>query len=183
MRNERDRAAASLTLRRTDEVEGRASRFNSFWDSAKSSRRCRTQCPPKPRHFAARRRSALAFRLLSARGFPLLIERLYLRIGENPTARQKAHALGRFQRKTRAASRHDIDDELRMPPILELVCADIEIAPGDFAHQHVLSSHAEFAGGETHRRRSVATAAGLVEHQRSMLSLETRDQFGRLFRE
>ncbi len=50
--------------------------------------------------------------------------------------------------------------------------ADVERAAGDLAEPHVLPADLELAGREAHRRRAVAAAAGLVEHQGPMLAPE-----------
>src|SRR5208282_1555386 len=71
-----------------------------------------------------------------------------------------------------AAPGHDVDDELGVAPIFELRRPDVEGTAGDLAEPHVLAADPELAGRVAHRRRAVAAAARLMEHQRAMLASE-----------
>jgi hypothetical protein len=53
-----------------------------------------------------------------------------------------------------------------MLPIFELGGPHIEVAGCDVAQQDILRSNAEIAHRVTHRRRAIATTAGLMEQQR-----------------
>jgi len=60
-----------------------------------------------------------------------------LSIGEYAAAREETHALGRFEREARPASRHDIDYELGMAPVLELRRPHVERTPLDHTEEDV----------------------------------------------
>ncbi len=123
-------------------------------------------------------KSQLAVKSRRARGRPGGFEFGDFFIREYAAARQKPHAFRRLHRKPGAAPGHDVDDELGVPPILELRGADVKLAAGNLAQQHILRSNAEIARGIAHRRRPVAAAPGLVEHQSSVLALDPRHHLG-----
>src|SRR6516225_8070284 len=109
----------------------------------------------------------------------MLGEGISLFVGEHAAAREEPQAFRRLEREAVTAPRHYGDDELRVLPIGELVCVHIDVAAADLAELDVIAANAELAGGIAHRRRAIATAAGLMEHQRPMSLLQPLDQVER----
>src|SRR6202021_2753741 len=101
-------------------------------------------------------------------------------VSEYAATRQESDAFGGFDGKAGTASGHHVDDELGMLPVVELVGPDIEFATDNFTQQHILRTDPKVAFRITHRRRPIAAATGLVEHQASMLAFQTSHHFGRL---
>src|SRR5260221_3642122 len=58
----------------------------------------------------------------------------------------------RRERRPKAFPTPIVDDELRVLPIFELCGADVELAAGNLAQQHILRPDAKVARGITHRR-------------------------------
>ncbi len=83
---------------------------------------------------------------------------------------------GRFQREARAAPRHHVDDQLGVLPIIELVGIHEHVAAADRAEMHVVAADAELAFRVAHRRRAVAAAARLMEHQRPVFRPQLVDK-------
>ena len=84
---------------------------------------------------------------LAARRLAGGAEAFHFVVSENPAARQEPHAFRRLDGEAGAAARDDVDDQLSMPPILELRGANIELAASDLAEQHVLAADHELAVG------------------------------------
>src|ERR1019366_6928124 len=87
-------------------------------------------------------------------------------VREQPRARQKAQPAAVFEREHAALAVHDIDDELRVLPVIELRRAHEERRAADFAELHVVVTDEKLGCRIAHRRRAVAAAAGLVKHDR-----------------
>ena len=96
----------------------------------------------------------------------------------------ESHALWGFERESSAATRHDVDGDVRVLPILELFERDPNLDRfGNFgdeklAQQHVSAAHSEFAGGVAHRCRAIAAAARLMEEQIAVDRAQLADQGG-----
>ena len=81
-----------------------------------------------------------------------------------------------------AAAGNDVDDELGVLPVVELVGVHIEGNAADLAELHVVAADAELGLGVAHRRRAVAAAARLVEHQGPVLGAQPLEELERLIR-
>ncbi len=73
-------------------------------------------------------------------------------------------------------------EQLGVAPIFELRRTDIEAAVFDLTEKDVLGSDAELACRVAHRRRAVAAAARLVEHQRAVHLAQAADDGRRRLR-
>jgi hypothetical protein len=67
-------------------------------------------------------------------------------------------------------------------PVVELVGVHVEGHAADLAELHVVAADAELGLGVAHRRRTVAAAARLMEHQGPMLGAQPLDQLERFIR-
>src|SRR6202034_4119968 len=88
-------------------------------------------------------------------------QRAYLLTGKHARADQEAHTLGPLKREHAPASRHHVQDNLRVFPILELAAAHIKrrlAAQG--GQQHIAVADQELSTRIAHRRAAIAAAAG-----------------------
>lgn len=84
-----------------------------------------------------------------------------------------------LEREARAAAFDDVDREFGVLPEFKLVLRHVEIAAFDLAEPDVGRADNELAFRITHRRRPIATSAGLMKHQRAVLRAELVDDFSR----
>jgi hypothetical protein len=112
---------------------------------------------------------------------PEPVERISFGVRENTRTRQKPHALRAFDRESRPPPWHNVDNEMRMLPVLELRSAHVERLAADLAHVNVLRTDLEFAARIAHRRTAVATATGLMKQQRTVNAFELFDEVERRF--
>ena len=110
-----------------------------------------------------------------------LFQRGYFLVGEDAAASEKAHSERRFYRETGATAGHNVNDELRVLPGLELSGTDIERAPFDAAETYVLAADPELARRVAHWRAAITAAAGLVKQQVAMGVPQCRDDSRRRF--
>src|SRR5947209_8653524 len=69
-----------------------------------------------------------------------------------------------------------------MFPVFELSCTDIERAATDRTKQHILQTYPELMQRIAHWRTAIATAARLMEQQRTVRCLKLLDDANRLWR-
>ena len=92
----------------------------------------------------------------------------------------EARAGSILEREHTATAFDDVDRQLRVLPVFELRGAYVERRSTNLAEQDVAIADDEIVLRITHRRRSIATSAGLVKQQRTMLRAQAFDQFDRL---
>jgi hypothetical protein len=99
-----------------------------------------------------------------------------LGVSEQSRPRQKPHTTWCFEREASAASRNDIDREMRVLPVRELLATDVDGRLLERPEEHILRTDTELALWIAHRRTPIATAAGLMQQERAVFGFELRQQ-------
>lgn len=106
----------------------------------------------------------------------MMLEPCVFIVREQPRACQEAHAAPTFEREHSSAAGHDVDDELRVLPVLELRIGDVERRATDESQMTIPVADDELLDRETHRRASVATASRLMKQHQAVIPHELDDQ-------
>ena len=88
----------------------------------------------------------------------------------------KRLTLRAFEREGAAVAFDHIDDQLGVFPVFVLSLADIERATTDVSEINIAGPDSDFTRQVTVGSAIIATATGLVEHQRAVLLLEEFNQ-------
>lgn len=89
--------------------------------------------------------------LRPAQWFTRRLKQSVLLVIKDVGTREKADAFRGFDGKSTAPSRYDIDDKLRVPPVIELWTADVERGVRDLAEINIILADLEFAARVAHR--------------------------------
>src|SRR6476646_8008157 len=167
--------ASTATARRHCTRSSRARRWRTTSNSIGSSRHPNQQPQQRSRrvrqiksrlgHLNQRSRLALDRAELGPFGF-----------SKQARARKKAQTFGAVERKHPTSTRHHVDDQLSVFPVLELRPAYVERCATDITQQSVIVTDDEIPLRITHRCTAVAASAGLVKHQIAVLLAQGGDQ-------